>query len=66
MLSDAELTALRSFWIWESQKEKWEFIRNWEEHKVDAMKKFEDYVFGRGGILRRGVDTPLPLSRWLQ
>jgi hypothetical protein len=66
MLSDSELTALCSFWIWEPQKEKWEFVRNWEEHKIEAMRKFEEYVFGRRGGLRQGAGTPLPLSPRLQ
>ena len=48
MLCDAELTELRSFWMWDPLKEKWDFIRDWEEHKVEAMRKFEEYVFGRG------------------
>jgi len=66
MLSDAELTELRSFWMWDPLKEKWDFIRDWEEHKV------EEYVFGRGGGLgqkEKGIfhsadgfseDAPLP------
>jgi hypothetical protein len=44
MLSDGEVTALKSFWIWEPLKEKWEYIRDWEDHKRGAMQKFEAYV----------------------
>jgi hypothetical protein len=66
MLSDAELTELRSFWMWEPLKEKWDFIRDWEEHKVEAMKKFEEYAFGRGGGLGQEEKRHLPRSRWLQ
>ena len=66
MLSDAELTDLRSFWMWEPLKEKWDFIRDWEEHKVEAMRKFEEYAFGRGDGLGQKEKRRLPLSRWLQ
>ena len=51
ILSDAELAELWSFWMWDPLKEKWDFIRDWEEHKVEAMRKFEEYVFGRGGAV---------------
>ena len=66
MLSDAELTELRSFWMWDPLKEKWDFIRDWEEHKVEAMRKFEEYVFGRGGALGQEKKRYLPLPRGLQ
>ncbi len=66
MLSDAELTELRSFWIWEPLKGRWDFIRDWEEHKVGVMRKFEEYVFGRGVGSGQGVNNRLPLSPWLQ
>jgi hypothetical protein len=46
MLSDAELTELRSFWIWEPLKEKWDFIRDWEEHKVEAMRSSRSTLSG--------------------
>jgi len=66
MLSDAELTELRSFWMWDPQKERWDFIRDWEEHKGEAMRKFEEYVFGRGGALGQEKKTYLSLPRGLQ
>jgi len=66
MLSDPELTELRSFWMWDPLKEKWDFIRDREAHKVEAMRKFEEYVFGRGGALGQEKKRYLPLSRWLQ
>jgi hypothetical protein len=66
MLSDPELTELRSFWMWDPLKEKWDFIRDWEAHKVEAMRKFKEYVFGRGGALGQEKKRYLPLSRWLQ
>jgi len=66
MLSDVQLTELRSFWMWDPLKEKWDFIRDWEEHKVEAMRKFEEYVFGRRGALGQEKKTYLPLPRGLQ
>ena len=47
-------------------KEKWDFIRDWEEHKIEAMRKFEEYVFGRRGALGQDKKTYLPLPRGLQ
>jgi len=64
--SDAELTVLRSFWMWQPLKEKWDFIRDWEKHRFEAMRKFEEYAFGRGGGLGKEEKRRLPLSRWLQ
>jgi hypothetical protein len=48
MLSDAELTQLRSFWMWDPRKEKWDFIRDWEENKIETMRKFESTCSGGG------------------
>lgn len=42
--TDAELTELKSFWMWEPGKERWEYIRDWEEHKREAMRKFEQHA----------------------
>jgi len=56
----------RSFWMWDPLKEKWDFVRDSEEHKVEAMKKFEECAFGRGGGLGQQEKRHLPLSRWLQ
>jgi hypothetical protein len=66
MLSDAELTELRSSWMRVPLKEKWDFIRDWEEHKVEVRQRFEEYVFGRGGGLGQEEKRHLPLTRWLQ
>jgi len=66
MLSDAELAEIRSFWMWEPLQERWDFIRDWEKHKVEAMRKFEKYVFGRGGGMGQGEKRYLALTRWLQ
>jgi hypothetical protein len=41
-ISDKELSVLGSFWIWDPAKQKWVFIRNWEEHKREAMEKFHE------------------------
>jgi len=27
--------------MWEPVKERWDYIRDWEEHKREAMRKFE-------------------------
>ena len=56
----------REFIQREPLKEKWDFISDWEEHKIEAMRKFEEYVFGRGGGLGQEKKSCLPLSRWLQ
>lgn len=41
MLSDTELTEVRSFWMWEPLKERWDYIPDWEEHKREAMQRFQ-------------------------
>ena len=41
--TDAELTEIKSFWMWELGKERWEYIRYWEEHTREAMRKFEQH-----------------------
>jgi hypothetical protein len=42
--SDAELTEIKSFWMWEPGRERWQYIRDWEEHKREAIRKFEHGV----------------------
>jgi hypothetical protein len=64
-LSDAELTALKSFWMWEPFKEKWDYISDWEEHKCEAMQKFEEYIKGKGGGIK-AEDKPRPLTHRIQ
>jgi hypothetical protein len=66
MLSDSELTELRSFWMWEPLKERWEYIRDWEDHKREALQKFEEYTQGRGAGLVKAEVKPRPLTRWVQ
>jgi hypothetical protein len=43
-LSDSECTALRSFWMWDPARECWAYIRDWEEHKRQAMQKLEGHL----------------------
>jgi len=65
MLCDAELTALKSFWIWEPLKERWEYIPDWENHKREAMQKFEEYAKKEpAGI--EPADKPRPRKGWMQ
>jgi len=47
--TDPELTAIKSFWMWEPVEEKWDYIRDWEKHKREAMRRFEQVVaYGLG------------------
>jgi predicted amidophosphoribosyltransferase len=61
--TDAELTELKSFWMWEPGKERWDYIRDWEEHKREAMLKFEQHTqVWRTGLLeaeRTGKSCPM-------
>lgn len=66
MFSDAQLTALKSFWMWEPVKEKWDYIRDWEEHKIQAMKKFEQYAMGNSKDETEASRTASRLIRWIQ
>jgi hypothetical protein len=66
MLSDAELTELRSFWMWEPLKEGWDYISDWEEHKREALRKFEEYTQRRSAGLVEAEEKPRPLKRWIQ
>ena len=43
VLSDAEFTDLGSFWMWEPVNERWIFVRDWDEHKQEAGRKFEEH-----------------------
>jgi len=66
MLSDTELTELRSFWMWEPLKERWDYIPDWEEHKREAMQRFQEYSKARIGGLAEDEQTPQPLTKWIQ
>jgi hypothetical protein len=63
--TDAELTALKSFWMWDPDKERWNYIRDWEEHKHEVMRKFEDYANGKG-IELEPDKVARPRVPWIQ
>jgi hypothetical protein len=66
MLSDTELTELRSFWMWEPLKERWDYIPDWEEHKREAMRRFQEYSKARIGGLAEDEQMRPPLTKWIQ
>jgi hypothetical protein len=66
IISDAELAELRSFWMWEPLKKNWDYIRDWEEHKREALRKLEEHNHGRGASLVKAEEKPRPLTRWIQ
>jgi hypothetical protein len=43
-MSDQELTAIRSFRMWDPVNERWKFIQDWEEHKRKAKAKLDAYL----------------------
>lgn len=64
--TDAELTALKSFWMWEPEKEKWDYIPDWEEHKREVMRRFEQHSqVWRTGLLK-AEERLRPPTRWIQ
>jgi len=66
MPTDAELTAIKSFWMWEPVKEKWDYIRDWEEHKREAMRRFEQHTqVWRKGLVK-AEEKLHPPTRWIQ
>lgn len=38
IFTDAELTELKSFWMWDPLQEKWDYIRDWMEEKRQAVR----------------------------
>ena len=62
-LTDAELTEIKSFWMWEPGRERWQYIRDWEEHKREAMRKFDQQW--RTASLEAEKKLR-PLTRWIQ
>ena len=66
MLSDNELTELRSFWMWEPLKERWDYIPDWEEHKREAMQRFQEYSKAPIGGLAENEQMRRPPTKWLQ
>src|SRR6266513_2257114 len=57
--TDAELTELKSFWMWEPFQDKWDYIRDWEEHKREAMRKVKP--LGGGSWRLEGLALLLPV-----
>ena len=61
--TDAELTEIKSFWMWDPVKEKWDYILDWEEHKREAMRKFEQWWRTASVEAKQKLR---PLTRWIQ
>jgi hypothetical protein len=49
VLSDEELTALKSFWMWETPKGRWNYIANWEAAKREAVERIGEFTKARLG-----------------
>jgi hypothetical protein len=49
ILSDEELTALKSFWMWETLKRRWNYIANWEAAKREAVESIAEFTRARLG-----------------
>jgi hypothetical protein len=61
--TDATLTEIKSLGMWEPGRERWQYIRDWEEHKRDAKRKFEQ----RWSIgLAEAEEKLRPLTRRIQ
>jgi len=52
--------------MWEPLKERWDYIRDWEEHKREALRKFEEYTQERAAGVVKAEEKPRPLTRWIQ
>jgi hypothetical protein len=52
--------------MWESLKERWDYIRDWEEHKREAMQRLQEYAAARIGGLAEDELTRRPLTKWIQ
>jgi hypothetical protein len=63
--SDAEFTALRSFWLWEPLKGKWIYVPNWEEHNREAKRKFEEFAESPRSGQNLATETRRPLKNWI-
>jgi len=53
--------------MWEPFKEKWDYIRDWEEHKREAMRRFEQqtHQVWHTGLVKAEEELH-PLTRWIQ
>lgn len=57
---------MKSFWMWEPVKEKWDYIPDWEEHKREAMRRFEQHTqVWRTGLLQ-AEEKLRSRTRWIQ
>jgi hypothetical protein len=61
--SDAELTEIKSFWMWEPGRERWLYIRDWDEHKREAMRKFDQQWRCASVEVEKKLRPP---TRWIQ
>jgi len=52
--------------MWEPLKERRDYIRDWEEHKREALRKFEEYTQERGDAVVKAEEKPRPPTRWIQ
>jgi hypothetical protein len=59
--TDAELTEWKSFWMWEPVKERWDYIRDWEEHKREAIEQHAQRW--RTALLKAEKKSP---TGWIQ
>ena len=58
--TDAELTELKSFWMWEPVKERWDYVRDWEKYKREAIEQ-------HARLWREAeVKAEEKLGRWIQ
>jgi len=65
IVCDADLRVLKCFWMWDPLKEKWIFVRDWEEHKQEAGRKFEEYVNSRSVAAGETGEMRRPLNKWV-
>ena len=66
MIFDTQLTKLRSFWMWEPWKERWNYILDWEEHTREVMQRFVEYSKARLDGLAEDERMRPPLTKWVQ
>jgi hypothetical protein len=52
--------------MWDPLKEKWMFVRDWEEHKQEVGRKFEEYANSRGVGIGKTGEMRRPLKKWVQ
>jgi len=52
--------------MWEPLKERWDYIRDWEEHKREAMQRFQEYSKAPIGGLAENEQMRRPPTKWLQ